>query len=110
MKLEGGCYGGAVRYKAEGDPILKVQCHCRECQHVSGGSPNVTMGMPEAGFAYTKGAAKAFRRKDLPNPEAAVSPGARRHSDLRALSGLSPEAPQAAGNPSARIAMMLRRI
>jgi hypothetical protein len=68
MKLEGGCYCGAVRYKAEGDPILKVQCHCRECQHVSGGSPNVTMGMPEAGFAYTKGTAKAFRRKDLPNP------------------------------------------
>jgi hypothetical protein len=26
------------------------------------------MGMPEAGFAYTKGGPKAFRRADLENP------------------------------------------
>ncbi len=68
MEVEGGCYCGAVRYKATGDPGMKVQCHCRECQYLTGGSPNVVMGMPEDGFAYTKGAAKAFQRKDLENP------------------------------------------
>jgi hypothetical protein len=68
MKIEGGCYCGEVRYRVEGDPLLKVQCHCRECQFIAGGSPNVTMGMPEAGFAYTKGSPKAFRRSDLQNP------------------------------------------
>ncbi len=30
MKLEGGCYCGEVRYKAEGKPMMKAQCHCRE--------------------------------------------------------------------------------
>lgn len=68
MKLEGGCYCGAIRYQADGDPMFKAQCHCRECQYVSGGNPNVVMGMPEAGFAYAKGTPKAFRRSDLDNP------------------------------------------
>ena len=62
MEAQGRCYCGAVRYKASGDPLLQVQCHCRECQYVSGGSPNVTIGMPEAGFAYTQG--KASRIDD----------------------------------------------
>lgn len=68
MLVEGGCYCGKVRYRAEGEPILKLQCHCRECQYISGGSPNVTMAMPEQGFAYTAGAPKAFRRSDLETP------------------------------------------
>ena len=65
MKLAGGCYCGGVRYEADGDPLFKGQCHCRECQYISGGSPNVTMGMPAASFAYTKGAPKPFQRGDL---------------------------------------------
>ena len=68
MKIEGGCYCKAVRYTAEGDPLFTGQCHCRECQYISGGLPNVVMGMPESGFTYTKGAPKGFSRKDLPNP------------------------------------------
>ena len=68
MELEGGCYCGALRYKATGDPTFKGQCHCRECQFISGGAPNLVMGMPAAGFSYTKGAAKAFKRADLENP------------------------------------------
>ena len=68
MNIEGGCYCGALRYRAEGDPIFKGQCHCRECQYVSGGHPNVITAMPEAGFAYVKGTPKQFRRGDLPNP------------------------------------------
>ena len=68
MQIEGGCYCGAVRYKAEGDSIFKGQCHCRECQYGSGGGPNYVMALPEAGFEYTKGQGKGFTRSDLDNP------------------------------------------
>jgi hypothetical protein len=68
MKLEGGCYCGAVRYAAEGEPMLKAQCHCRECQYISGGAPNMFLLMPPDGFKYTKGAPKQFARDDLEQP------------------------------------------
>ena len=45
--------------------MMKAQCHCRECQYISGGAPNLFMLMPVAGFSYTKGTPKTFTRKDL---------------------------------------------
>jgi hypothetical protein len=67
MEIKGGCYCGALRFTATGDALFKGQCHCRECQYISGGHPNVVMGMPEPGFTYTKGTPKGFKRKDLAN-------------------------------------------
>jgi hypothetical protein len=68
MKFEGGCYCGKVRYQAEGEPMLKAQCHCRECQYLTGGAPNMFMLMKPDEFKYTKGTPKQFTRSDLEKP------------------------------------------
>jgi hypothetical protein len=66
--MEGGCYCGAIRYEIDGDAIFKAECHCRECQYISGGGPNFVMGVPEANFRYTKGTSAKFTRDDIDNP------------------------------------------
>lgn len=68
MEIQGGCYCKAVRYEAAGNPIFKAQCHCRECQYLTGGSPNVFMAMPADGFRYVQGEPKGFTRSDIANP------------------------------------------
>lgn len=68
MRLEGRCYCGALRYVAEGEPMLRAQCHCRECQYISGGAPNMFLMLPAGSFQYTQGTPKLFTRSDLENP------------------------------------------
>jgi hypothetical protein len=67
MDVTGGCYCGAVRYTASGDPMAKGMCFCRECRHISGGGANVILGMPADGFAYTSGEPAQFTRPDDDN-------------------------------------------
>ena len=68
MKLEGGCYCGELRYQVDGEPMVKAQCHCRECQYITGGAPNMFMLLAPDSFRYTKGAPKQFARSDLEKP------------------------------------------
>ena len=68
MKIEGGCYCGDIRYLSEGEPQVSLQCHCRECQYITGGNTNLIMGVPEDAFSFTKGEPQVFARDDLERP------------------------------------------
>ncbi len=65
MKIEGGCYCGQIRYTSSGEPAAAMQCHCRECQYITGGNPNTFVMLPEATFSYTKGEPASFKRDDI---------------------------------------------
>jgi hypothetical protein len=68
MAHSGGCYCSAIRYESDSDPELALQCHCRECQYVTGGYPNAMVSFAEGSFRYTSGEPASFSRSDLDNP------------------------------------------
>lgn len=68
MPITGRCYCGRIRYRAAGEPAMRAQCHCRECQYISGGAAVLIMGMPADGFEYTEGTVRGFTRGDIPRP------------------------------------------
>ena len=64
MELKGGCYCGEIGYEISGELQACFQCHCRECQYISGGNPNVIMIMPLDDFMFTKGEPQKFKRNN----------------------------------------------
>lgn len=51
MNTTGGCLCGKVRYSFEGDPLLCVTCHCKNCQRQAGSALSVIIGVPETSVA-----------------------------------------------------------
>jgi hypothetical protein len=68
MVVTGGCYCGEIRYEINGSMEAAFQCHCRECQYITGGNTNIVIVFAENDFNYTKGVASTFARSDLENP------------------------------------------
>jgi hypothetical protein len=58
--LTGGCQCGAVRYAVTAPPLQLYVCHCRECQRQSGSAFGMSLIVPRAAFAVTKGTARSW--------------------------------------------------
>jgi hypothetical protein len=51
----GGCACGAIRYACAAEPVMSLNCHCRDCQRASGSAYAPLLDVPVAAFSLTKG-------------------------------------------------------
>jgi hypothetical protein len=56
----GGCACGAIRYRAEGEPLFSMNCHCRDCQRETGSAYAAVLAVPGAAFKVVQGSPKYF--------------------------------------------------
>lgn len=61
--IEGGCNCGAVRYRAEGAPIVVAQCHCTNCRRQSGSAFSVNLLFKGSAVTH-EGALSVYEDKD----------------------------------------------
>src|SRR5262249_35144416 len=47
-KLSGGCACGAIHYECNVDPVIMLNCHCRDCQRASGSAYAAVVAVPKA--------------------------------------------------------------
>ena len=58
--LTGGCACGAIRYECDAEPLLALNCHCRDCQRANGTAFAAIVRVSAAAFKVTKGAPKFY--------------------------------------------------
>ena len=61
MEFAGGCYCGAVRYRATQEPLYQTTCHCDNCRRAAGAQAVAFITVPAKSFAFTTGEPTAFR-------------------------------------------------
>src|SRR5437899_9985919 len=53
--FSGGCACGAIRYESTADPVMMLNCHCRDCQQSSGGPFSSFVVVPTEAFKLLQG-------------------------------------------------------
>ncbi len=48
QRISGGCACGAIRYACEAEPLVMLNCHCRDCQRASGSAYAAILVVPKA--------------------------------------------------------------
>jgi hypothetical protein len=56
----GGCACGAIRYECSAEPIAMFNCHCRDCQSVTGSAFSPVVYLPAKAFKISKGAPRYY--------------------------------------------------
>jgi hypothetical protein len=62
--LEGGCFCGFVRYRAEGPAWDETLCHCSICRRISGAPLVAWFSVAAASFRFTSGEPARFASSD----------------------------------------------
>lgn len=60
MRINGGCYCGAIAYEAEIDPDAVAICHCTDCQTLSGSAFRVVVPASREGFKLLSGEPRIY--------------------------------------------------
>jgi len=60
MRIDGGCFCGAIAYEATVDPEQTSICHCTDCQRLTGTAFRVTVPAREENYRITKGTPKVY--------------------------------------------------
>ena len=53
--FSGGCACGEIRYECTAEPMMMLNCHCRDCQRSSGGPFSSFVVVPTAAFELRQG-------------------------------------------------------
>ena len=56
----GGCACGAIRYACSAEPMMSLNCHCRDCQRATGSASNTVVGVPAAQVRFTQGSPRYY--------------------------------------------------
>ena len=59
--VEGGCFCGAVRYRASGSPANSMICHCQTCRRVAASPVVAWVTYAADAFEFTRGQPGEFR-------------------------------------------------
>jgi hypothetical protein len=51
----GGCHCGALRYEVAASPLMIYNCHCTNCQKITGSAFTVSATILESALSFTKG-------------------------------------------------------
>jgi hypothetical protein len=64
-KVSGGCICGAIRYECDPSAAFMFECHCRDCQHISGGAYAPVVYLSKSAFAFTRGEPQHYSTESL---------------------------------------------
>ena len=56
----GGCACGAIRYECSAEPLMSLNCHCRDCQRITGSAYSTVVGVPAAKVLFTQGSPQYY--------------------------------------------------